>query len=279
MKRVDFKNITLGLGITILLLAGLILLPGVVLASGAYFDAAGTATVTASATGLAATGMSTYIVQPIDTLSSIAVAHGVTVMNIMNANPQIADPNVIRNGERLNIPAPDLKAGESVWSGYDFNRWPSAAAFLAGLPATGASGTATPQAVGAVTATPGIPATGPTNYTVSTVDTLSSIALAHNVTIMSILQANTSIGNPNIIFPGERITIPAPNLKAGQSIWSGYDFNKYPSAASVISGLPATGASATPAAPGASSSQTPAAPTVVTPTVEPSATPTATPKP
>ncbi len=275
MKRIDFKNIALGMFITIMLVTGLILLPGVVLASN-NFQAAGTATETASATaGLPATGTSTYIVQPVDTLSSIALAHGVTVMSIVNANPQIKDPNFIVNGEKLTIPAPDLKPGESIWAGYNFSAYPSVAQFLSGLAATGPQGTGTPAAPGvSATATPGIPATGPSAYVVQPPDTLSSIALAHRVTVQSILDANPSIGNPNIVFVGEKITIPAPNLKAGESIWAGYNFSAHPAAGA------AAGATTTAAAPAAATA-TVAAPAAATetPMAMPSETPTVTPTP
>jgi LysM repeat protein len=283
MKRIDFKNIALGIFITSLLVAGLILLPGVVLASS-DFQAAGTGTATASATaGLPATGTSTYIVQPVDTLSSIALAHGVTVMSIVNANPQIKDPNFIVNGEKLTIPAPDLKPGESIWAGYNFNAYPSVAQFLSGLAATGPQGTATAAAPGVATATPGIPATGPSTYVIQPPDTLSSVALAHRVTVQSILDANPSIGNPNIVFVGEKINIPAPNLKPGESIWAGYNFNAHPSAgaaagAAAAGTATAAAPAATSAAPAATATAT-TAPAATTPAAMPSETPTATPTP
>ncbi len=54
-----------------------------------------------------------YLVQPGDTLSGIAASHGVTLAAVEAANPQLADPNHIYAGERINVPA-----GSSVsrWS-------------------------------------------------------------------------------------------------------------------------------------------------------------------
>jgi hypothetical protein len=46
-----------------------------------------------------------YLVQPGDTLSGIAASHGVTLAAVEAANPQLADPNQIYTGERINIPA------------------------------------------------------------------------------------------------------------------------------------------------------------------------------
>jgi spore coat assembly protein SafA len=45
-----------------------------------------------------------YTVQRGDTLSAIAQQHGVSLSALINANPQIADPNLIYAGQRVNIP-------------------------------------------------------------------------------------------------------------------------------------------------------------------------------
>ena len=47
----------------------------------------------------------TYTIQRGDTLSGIAARYGTTVSALMNANPQITDPNVIYAGQTLNIPS------------------------------------------------------------------------------------------------------------------------------------------------------------------------------
>jgi uncharacterized YkwD family protein/spore coat assembly protein SafA len=54
------------------------------------------------ATSLAAT--QTYTVQPNDTMWKIAVKNQVGVSEIISANPQIQNPNLIYPGQRLNIP-------------------------------------------------------------------------------------------------------------------------------------------------------------------------------
>jgi hypothetical protein len=53
-----------------------------------------------------APGETTYIIQPGDTLSGIAADHGVSVDDIMDANPDLEDPAAIMPGEELIIPAP-----------------------------------------------------------------------------------------------------------------------------------------------------------------------------
>ncbi|TCP25970.1 3D (Asp-Asp-Asp) domain-containing protein [Scopulibacillus darangshiensis] len=45
-------------------------------------------------------------------------------------------------------------------------------------------------------------------YTVEKGDTLSKIARSHNVSLKSVVSANSSIENINLIFPGQAITLP-----------------------------------------------------------------------
>ena len=46
----------------------------------------------------------TYTVRPGDTLSKIAVRNGVTLQQLLKANPQVKDPNRISVGDVLNVP-------------------------------------------------------------------------------------------------------------------------------------------------------------------------------
>jgi LysM repeat protein len=47
---------------------------------------------------------SSYTVKPGDTLSDIASEHGVSVQDLLKANPQIKNPNAISVGQKINIP-------------------------------------------------------------------------------------------------------------------------------------------------------------------------------
>jgi murein DD-endopeptidase MepM/ murein hydrolase activator NlpD len=47
----------------------------------------------------------TYIVKPGDTLSRIAARNGVTLAQLLQANPQITDPNKIKVGDVINTPS------------------------------------------------------------------------------------------------------------------------------------------------------------------------------
>jgi len=46
----------------------------------------------------------TYTVRPGDTISKIAMRNGVTVAQLLQANPVVTDPNRIKVGDVLNIP-------------------------------------------------------------------------------------------------------------------------------------------------------------------------------
>jgi LysM repeat protein len=54
-----------------------------------------------------------YVIKKGDTLSKIATQHGLTLDQLMTANPQIKDPNKITEGQQIVIPTPDA-AGASA---------------------------------------------------------------------------------------------------------------------------------------------------------------------
>lgn len=53
----------------------------------------------------------------------------------------------------------------------------------------------------------------PAPVTVQPGDTLTKIAATNNTTYIRLFDANTSINNPNLIFPGQQLTVPAPDAK------------------------------------------------------------------
>lgn len=59
--------------------------------------------------------------------------------------------------------------------------------------------------------------TQPQQYVVSSGDTLSSIATKYGSNIQAIMQANSSIENPNQVAAGSRLTIPGSNPPQGQT--------------------------------------------------------------
>ena len=136
-----------------------------------------------------------YVVKPGDTLRSIAAAHGTTMSAIVRAN-NMANPDVIYPGQRLNIPV----SGGST---------PSATP-------TADGSTPTPVPVPTSAASP---TTGASVYhTVQLGDTLDKVARAHGTTAAAIIAAN-GITNPDLIWVGQKLLIPGasqPDKPAAQ---------------------------------------------------------------
>jgi LysM repeat protein len=116
----------------------------------------------------------TYTVKGGDNLSKIAAACNVTVADLLKANPEIKDPNLIRSGQVLRLK-------------------PSAA-----TPTTNpTSPTSTPAPANAG------------EYVVQRGDTLSKIATRFGTTVQAILSVNPKITNPAMIYVGQVIKLPS----------------------------------------------------------------------
>ncbi len=113
-------------------------------------------------------GSQTHVVQPGENLFRISLRYGVSLQSLVQAN-NIANPSLIFAGQRLIIPG----AG----------------------PAPGPAPDPQPQ-----------PAPGG-SYTVQRGDTLGAIARRFGTTFQAIARAN-NIANPNLIYPGQQLTIP-----------------------------------------------------------------------
>ncbi len=169
-----------------------------------------------------------YIVRRGDTLGNIAARFGVTVADILRANPQIRDPNAIRVGQRIIIPRrrrPPVtppRAGRRyvVRSGDTLGN--IAARFgvtvddiLRANPQIRDANLIYPGMViiipGAVVGPPPRPTPPPRRtrpYIVQRGDTLSAIARRFGVTVSDILAVNPQITDPNVLRVGQRIFIP-----------------------------------------------------------------------
>jgi len=53
----------------------------------------------------------TYVIRAGDTLSKIATEHGLSLDQLLVANPDITDPNLITEGQQIIIPAPTPEPG------------------------------------------------------------------------------------------------------------------------------------------------------------------------
>jgi LysM repeat protein len=122
------------------------------------------------------------VVQPGDTLSSIAVRHGTTVRELVVIN-NIANPNLIYAGQTLKLSA-DSNCSQ---------------------PPT------TPPPTTPPPTTP--PPTSGGTYVVKPGDTLSSIAARYGTTVQELAALN-GISNPNLIYAGQVLQIPGGSMGA-----------------------------------------------------------------
>jgi spore coat assembly protein SafA len=119
----------------------------------------------------------THTVRSGDTLGEIAVKNGVSLKELLAANPQIKNPNLIYPGQKINIPG----KGD----------------------ASGGSGSSGAKSGG--------------SYTVRSGDTLSGIASKNGVSLKNLLAANPQIKNPDLIYPGQKINIPGGDTSGTSS--------------------------------------------------------------
>lgn len=160
-----------------------------------------------------------YTVRSGDTMFAIARRANISLQRLIDANPQIADPNVIRPGQVICIPAGGtdmpcpggrmyrVVAGDTMFT--------IAQRFNISLDALIR---ANPQITNPNEIFPGqeicIPGGAPVNcpngmlYTVRAGDTLFEIARRNNITLAALVAANPQITNPDRIVPGQVICIP-----------------------------------------------------------------------
>lgn len=174
----------------------------------------------------------TYIVQPGDTLFTIAQRFNITLNEIIAANSQITNPDLIFPGQPITIPnaipqCPLLRQGDRgpavrrlqlLLRFARFNPGPIDGIFgprtqstleafqlsQKELELTGVADQETWTALGAeCELRPEV-----TSYTVRPGDTLFIIATRFNVSVNSLLQLNPQISDPNILMAGQVILIP-----------------------------------------------------------------------
>ena len=179
-----------------------------------------------------------YTVKPGDTMFFIAKRNNISLQVLINANPQVADPNTIYPGQVLCIPMagplPSCGGNQSYRVVSGDTMFEIARRFGITLDALIAANpqiadpnlifpgqeicVPVPSAVTPIPApmpapvSPIIPAPGPcfngTLYTVRPGDTLFEIARANNISLTALIGANPQIPDPNLIYPGQVICIP-----------------------------------------------------------------------
>lgn len=114
------------------------------------------------------TSAGTYVVGWGDTLRKIAARLGISVTDLIAANPQLWNPNLIYPGQVINLPG----SNQNNYYGNGHNTWD--------LRST---------------------------YTVQRGDTLRIIAVRYGTSVNHLLALNPQIWNPNLIYPGQVIRI------------------------------------------------------------------------
>ena len=166
---------------------------------------------------------SSVIVESGDTLQKIANRCGTTVSALKLANPQIGSGNLIYPGQSLNLPGTILGSdggyfiyivarGDSL-KGLAIRFGTTVEALLAANPSiTNPNVIYEGQQVKVYEPqNPPPPPPPPSGqaYYVQRGDTLRKIASKFSTTVDAILRANPQISNPNVIYVGQAITIPA----------------------------------------------------------------------
>lgn len=140
--------------------------------------------VTPTAIGGSSDGCS-YTVQPGDTFYRIALGNNLTVAELVAANPQISNPDILSPGDVLQIPG--------CGQGSDAAAPPDAAV--------------APPADGGSSDSGIIGGSGQRIHVVQRGETLFSIAQQYGVTVQQIVDAN-NLQNPNVLSPGQQLIIP-----------------------------------------------------------------------
>lgn len=155
-------------------------------------------------------GYDIYVIERGDTLNKLAARFSTTLAQLLKLNPDIKNPSVIYEGQRLAIPTaiiPDTGAGGvyTVQTGDTLRK--IAARFDTTLEAILK---VNPQIANPSLIFPGqrivIPQS-PATYVVQRGDTLKEIAYRYNTSLAALLQLNPGITNPNLIYVGQVIRI------------------------------------------------------------------------
>ena len=133
-------------------------------------------------------GAGVYVVQPGDIFGRIAQKNGVSQKALLAANPSLKDPNKIRAGQKLNLPARGTGIGVAAPAA---PRGPAAAKPAKALP----------------------PKAGFTVYTVQEGDILGRIANRNKTTVKALMEAN-GITDPTKLRAGKQIYVPAAGAAA-----------------------------------------------------------------
>ncbi|BCV21414.1 SafA/ExsA family spore coat assembly protein [Moorella sp. Hama-1] len=164
-----------------------------------------------------------YTVKSGDTMYFIAQRFGVHLNDLIAANPQIPDPNLIYPGQVICIPVKPspgpcpggflyaVQSGDTMY--FIAQRFGvSLEALIAANPQVTNPNLIYPGQVLCVPKTapppPPVPCPGGFHYTVQPGDTMYTIAQKFNVSLAALMAANPQVKDPSLIYPGQVICIP-----------------------------------------------------------------------
>ncbi|MDO4542026.1 MAG: SafA/ExsA family spore coat assembly protein [Bacillota bacterium] len=174
--------------------------------------------------------MAVYTVKQGDSLYKIGKKYNLSIESILNANPNIDNADMIYPGESLNIPGPhQVQKGEtlsSIASLYSV----SLNALIAANPQIEDPNRIYPQTMVIIPAAAGDSYEDRNfrgvSYIVQPGDTLYEIAKLYHVSLESLIDANPQIQNPDLIYPGQKISVPVGDtectcylVKEGDSLY------------------------------------------------------------
>lgn len=123
-------------------------------------------------------GGTIYTIRPGDTMFRIANRYGIGLNDLIAANPQITNPNVIFEGQRICVPAiidPTPPPPEEFC----------------------------PEGI---------------VYVVRRGDSMFTIARSFGVTLQRLIRANPQVADPNVLEVGQRICVPVPDVPLPEGI-------------------------------------------------------------
>ncbi len=164
-----------------------------------------------------------YIVQPGDTMFTIAQRFGVSLDALIAANPQIPNPSQIRPGQTVCVPT-STPPGPCPPNTFAYTVQPGDSMFLiaqrfgvsldaliAANPQISNPSLILPGQIVCVPTSAPPPGTCPPNtfaYTVQPGDSMFLIAQRFGVSLNALIAANPQITNPSQIRPGQRVCVP-----------------------------------------------------------------------
>jgi peptidoglycan DL-endopeptidase CwlS len=126
--------------------------------------------------------MVVHILQHGESLNDVAQNYGVTINELVAANPGLAEQNIVPGAE-INIRPQEVVVIVDTGNSQTQPLFP----------------------------TP-VPVQSSTTYIVQPGDTLSGIASRYNLTTQMILATNPQLTNPDLLLPGQVITLPIPSI-------------------------------------------------------------------